>query len=66
LAKLAVAIPQQKAKTLKTELKKAEKDDQEAQAKADPSRPATKNTPVFIEFAKRSAQYLAALRTLEG
>jgi hypothetical protein len=63
---LAVSIPQQKCKNLKTELKVAEKDDKEAQAKADPSKPATKNTPVFKEFAKRSAQYLAALRTLAG
>lgn len=44
MAKLAVKIPLIAKTTIKTALAAAEKDNTEAQARADPKKPVTKNT----------------------
>lgn len=47
LAKLETNVKKIVPKKWKTALAEAKKDNTEAQAKADPKKPATKNTPIF-------------------
>jgi hypothetical protein len=52
LAKLAVRIPQLTPRNLAKDLKDQVAVCKDATMKADPKKPATKNTPVYVELAK--------------